>query len=59
MGLEWISLAAGFVREAVDVYYEWEGRKAVPMKIKELLIVLQIEVDKLQAKRPSPRFGET
>ena len=59
MGLEYIGLAPGFVREVVDVYYEWEGRKAVPMKIKELLIVLQIEVDKLQAKRPSPRFGET
>ncbi|OLD14058.1 MAG: hypothetical protein AUF79_02895 [Crenarchaeota archaeon 13_1_20CM_2_51_8] len=47
LGLEWISLARGFVREVVDVYYEWDGRRAVPMKIKELMMVLQIEVDKL------------
>ena len=47
MGLEYIGLAPGFVREVVDVYYEWEGRETVPMKIKELMMVLQIEVDKL------------
>jgi len=47
LGLEWISLAPGFAKEVVEVYYEWEGREAVPMKIKELMMVLQIEVDKL------------
>jgi len=40
-------LAPGFAKEVVEVYYEWEGREAVPMKIKELMMVLQIEVDKL------------
>jgi hypothetical protein len=46
LGLEYIWLAPGFVREVVGVYYEWEGREAVPMKIKELMMVLQMEVDR-------------
>ncbi len=41
MGLEYIGLPPGFVREVVDIYYEWEGRETVPMKIKELMMVLQ------------------
>lgn len=54
MGLEWIMLAPGFAREVVDVYYEWEGREAVPMKIKELMMVLQIEVDRLYKPSVAP-----
>jgi hypothetical protein len=52
MGLEYIWLAPGFVREVVGVYYEWEGKEAVPMKIKELMMVLQMEVDR-RYKPPS------
>jgi hypothetical protein len=46
LGLEYIWLAPGFVREVVDRYYEWEGKEAVPMKLKELMMVLQMEVDR-------------
>jgi hypothetical protein len=66
LGLEWIRLALGFAREAVDVYYEWEGRGAVPMKIKELMMVLQIEVDRLykpnvpgqESEKPNVRISK-
>ncbi len=44
LGLEYIWLAPGFVREVLDVYEAWEGREAVPMKVKELMMVLQLEV---------------
>jgi len=54
LGLEYIELAPGFVREVVDVYYDWEGREAVPMKIKELMMVLQIEVDRLYKPNVPP-----
>ena len=47
MGLEYIELAPGFVREVVDVYDAWEGRESVPMKIQELMMVLRIEVSRL------------
>lgn len=46
MDLEYIWLAPGFVRDVLDVYEAWEGREAVPMKLKELMMVLQIEVSK-------------
>jgi hypothetical protein len=46
LGLEYIWLAPGFVREVVDIYYAWEGKDGVPMKIQELMMVLQIEVDR-------------
>ena len=47
LGLEYIELAPGFVREVVDVYDAWEGRESVPMKIHELMMVLRIEVSRL------------
>jgi len=47
LGLEYIELAPGFVREVVDVYDAWEGRESVPMKIQELMMVLRIEVSRL------------
>ena len=46
MGLEYIWLAPGFVRDVLNVYESWEGREAVPMKLKELMMVLEIEVSK-------------
>ncbi len=42
LDLEYIRLAPGFVREVLDVYETWEGREATPMKVKELMMVLQI-----------------
>jgi hypothetical protein len=58
LSLEYIWLAPGFVREVVDIYYEWEGREAVPMKIKELMMVLQIEVDRRYKVDARPRESE-
>ena len=46
LGLEYIWLAPGFVREVLDVYEAWDGRDAVPLKVKELMMVLRIEVSR-------------
>jgi hypothetical protein len=46
LGLEYIWLAPGFAKEVLEVYENWEGKESVPMKIKELMMVLRIEVDK-------------
>ncbi len=53
MPLEEIWLAPGFAREVLNVYEAWEGKDAVPMKFKELMLVLRIEV----ARRYDPNFG--
>ncbi len=58
MGLEYIELAPGFVREVVDVYDEWEGREAVPMKIQELMMVLRIEVSRLYKRDVRPQESD-
>ena len=58
MGLEYIELAPGFVREVVDVYEEWEGREAVPMKIQELMMVLRIEVSRLYKRDVRPQESD-
>jgi hypothetical protein len=47
LGLEYIWLAPGFAKEVLEVYENWEGKESVPMKVKELMMVLQIEVAKL------------
>jgi len=44
LGLEYIGLAPGFVREILDVYETWEDKESVPMKIKELMLIFRIEV---------------
>ncbi len=46
MGLEYIYLAPGFAKEVLEVYESWEGRESAPSKVKELMMVLRIEVDK-------------
>jgi len=58
LGLEYIELAPGFVREVVDVYDEWEGREAVPMKIQELMMVLRIEVSRLYKRDVRPQESD-
>ena len=58
MGLEYIELAPGFVREVVDVYEEWEGREAVPMKIQELMMVLRIEVSRFYKTDVRPQESD-
>jgi len=62
IGQSWVSntieLAPGFVREVVDVYEEWEGREAVPMKIQELMMVLRIEVSRLYKRDVRPQESD-
>ena len=43
----YIHLAPGFVKEVLEMYDNWEGRDAAPNRVKELMMVLQIEVDRL------------
>jgi len=50
LGLEYIGLAPGFVKEVLDVYEAWEGKESVPMKVKELMLIFRIEV----ARRYNP-----
>lgn len=42
--MEYIGLAPGFARELLEIYENWEGKEAVPMKVKELMLILRIEV---------------
>ena len=58
LGLEYIELAPGFVREVVDAYEAWEGKEAVPMKIQELMMVLGIEVSRLYKRDVRPQESE-
>ena len=55
MGLEYIGLAPGFVREVVEVYDAWKGKESVPMKVQELMMVLRIEVSRRYNVDASPQ----
>jgi hypothetical protein len=46
MNYEYIMLAPGYAREALEAYDAWEDRKNVPMKVQELMMVLRIEVSR-------------
>jgi hypothetical protein len=62
LGLEYIRLAPGFAKEVLEIYENWEGKDSAPMKVQELMMVIQIEVTKLydpgfwarQSKPPKP-----
>ena len=43
---EHIQLAPGYVREALEAYEQWDGKESMPFKLKELFMVLRIEVDR-------------
>jgi hypothetical protein len=45
--LEYVRLAPGFAREVLEVYENWEGKNKVPIKLRELMMVIEIEVNKL------------
>ena len=45
--LDYVRLAPGFAREVLEVYENWEEKESVPMKVKELMMVIEIEVNKL------------
>jgi hypothetical protein len=54
LDLEYVLLAPGFVREAIAIYDSWEGKATIPMKIQELMMLLQIEVNKRYNPRAPP-----
>ncbi|TMI23038.1 hypothetical protein E6H31_00185 [Candidatus Bathyarchaeota archaeon] len=43
---QYIQLAPGFVREVLEIYDNWDGREHIPSKLKELMMVLRIEVSR-------------
>ena len=47
MELDYVRLAPGFAREVLEIYESWEGKESVPMKVKELMVVIEIEVNEL------------
>ena len=47
MELDYVRLAPGFAREVLEIYENWEGKDSAPMKVKELMMVIEIEVNKL------------
>ncbi|TMI21822.1 hypothetical protein E6H31_04355 [Candidatus Bathyarchaeota archaeon] len=52
MGLEYVLLAPGFVKEVLDACEGWEGKGAMPTRLQELMLVLQIETDRRYKPRP-------
>ena len=47
MELDYVRLAPGLAREVLEIYENWEGRDKTPVKVRELMMVIGIEVDKL------------
>ena len=47
MELDYVRLAPGFAREVLEIYENWEGKDTVPMKLRELMKVIEIELNKL------------
>jgi len=45
--LDYVRLAPGFAREVLEIYENWDGRDTVPMMVRELMMVIEIEVNKL------------
>lgn len=43
---QYIQLAPGYVREILEIYDQWDGKKHVPSKVQDLMMVLRIEVDR-------------
>ena len=47
MELDYVRLAPRFAKEVLEIYENWEGKDTVPMKVRELMIVIEIEVNNL------------
>jgi hypothetical protein len=52
LALKYIELAPGFARECLAVYEAWDGKKDAPYKLKELMLVFRIEVNRLYKLNP-------
>jgi hypothetical protein len=46
LNYEYIMLAPGYAKEALEAYDTWENKEKAPMKVQELMMVLRIEVSK-------------
>ena len=44
MELDYVRLAPGFAREVLEIYESWEGKESAPVKVRELMMVIEIEV---------------
>ena len=58
MELDYVRLAPGFAREVVEIYENWKGKESVPMRIKELMMGMEIEVTKLYDPGAGARQSE-
>ena len=47
MVLDEIELAPGFVREVVAAWEAWDGKESAPMKLRQLMLNLRIDVHRL------------
>jgi hypothetical protein len=43
---DYINLAPFRVREALEAFDSWEGKDRVPAKLKDLMLVLRVELDR-------------
>jgi hypothetical protein len=48
----YIKVAPGYVRDAVEAYDKWTGNEQVPAKVKELIMILRIELSRRYEARP-------
>lgn len=67
-GLDYIGLAPGYVKGVLEEYERWEGKDTLPLKFKELILILEIEVtkryspgafDRIAAMPPPPKYKDT
>jgi len=42
----YIRVAPGYVRDAVEAYDNWTGNEQVPVKVKELIMILRVELSR-------------
>jgi hypothetical protein len=56
--LEYVGLAPGLAREVLEIYEAWEGKEALPWKVKELMLVLQIEVNRRYNPNSYPQASQ-
>ncbi len=59
MELDYVQLAPGFAREVLEIYENWEGKESIPMKVRELMMVIGIEVNKLYDPGGGARVAAT
>lgn len=46
MTFDYIRIAPGYAREAIEAYDAWENKGEVPLRVQELMIVLRIGVSR-------------